>query len=374
MSTAVHDILSRARDSMGQTSRIEDFTLAPGQPFDANDIATNPNISLYCLNDAQRQAVFVELPAGADISQAPFAYAMQHEQAQRVFTVPYETFHQLPGTIPDHLILVHNIGRCGSTLLHHIFNALDSVVSLSEPDAFASIIPVRQDEQNSRDDLIRMLQNTMRMTFKSWPTVQTGVVKFRLQAIQLTELKLAAFPQAQHLFMYRSAVGWAASIHRLASRFQAPPDFSREQAMGILQQFFGLRVPEAEALLGAHRESISLLELLAVEWLYMMQLYLNLRDAGAPLVGLRYEDLNTHPRPVIEALFHQCNLPESGVETALEAMAHDSQEGTKLARESDSSGNRQSLSAEQLEQINTILRQHPIIQTPDYILPGTLEF
>jgi hypothetical protein len=67
-------------------------------------------------------------------------------------------------------------------------------------------------------------------------------------------------------------------------------------------------------------------------------------------------------------------LPESGIDTALEAMARDSQEGTSLARESDSSGNRQTLGAEQIEQINTILRQHPIIQTPDYVLPGTLEF
>lgn len=371
MSAAVHEILSRARDSMGQTSRIEDFTIAPGQPFDANEIATNPNISLYC--HAQRQAVFVELPAGVDISQAPFAYAAQHEHALRLFTVPYETFHQLPGTIPDHLILVHNIGRCGSTLLHHIFNALDSVVSLSEPDAFASIIPMRQDDENSRDDLIRMLQSTMRQTFKSFPQTQTGVVKFRLQAMQVIEHKLAAFPQAQHLFMYRGVVGWAASIHRLASRFQAPPDFTREQALGVLQQFFGLRGPEAEAQFPPDMQTISLLELLATEWLYMMQLYLNLRDAGAPLVALRYEDLNQHPRPVIEALFRRCNLPESAVETALEAMNRDSQEGTSLAREGDSSGSRQSLSAVQLEQINVILRQHPVIQTPDYILPGTLQ-
>jgi hypothetical protein len=374
MSAAVHAILSRARDRMGQTSRIEDFVLALGEPFDANEIATNPHISLYCLNDAQRQAVFVELPPGVDVSQAPFAYAVQHEQALRVFTVPYEMFHQLPGRIPDHLILVHNIGRCGSTLLHHIFNALDSVVSLSELDAFACIIPMRQDENARDDDLIAMLQSTTRMTFKSWPQVQTGVVKFRLQGIQLTHLKIAAFPQAQHLFMYRSAAGWVASIYRLASRTQVLPDFSREQALGILWEFFGLRRPEAEAQFPPEMETITLVELLATEWLYMMQRYLTLREQGAPLLGLRYEDLNQHPRPVIEALFRHCHLPESGIDTALEAMARDSQEGTSLARESDSSGNRQTLGAEQIEQINTILRQHPIIQTPDYVLPGTLEF
>jgi hypothetical protein len=372
MPATVHDILSRSRDGMAQTSRIEDFTLAPGQPFDANEIATNPKISLYCLNDAQRQAVFVELPDDVDISQAPFAYAVQHEHAQRAFTVPYETFHQLPGFIPDHLILVHNIGRCGSTLLHHIFNALDSVVSLSEPDAFASIIPMRQDEKNTQADLVAMLQSTMRMTFKSWPGLQTGVVKFRLQGMQLTELMLHAFPQATHLFMYRSAVGWAASIHRLASRYQAPPDFSRDQTIGILYEFFGLRGPEAEALIAPDKQTLTMVELLTVEWLYMMQMYLNLREQG--ITGLRYEDLNQHGRTVIDALFRQCHLPEAAVETALEVMAHDSQEGTALARDNDASGNRQSLSAEQLEQINAILRQHPTIHTPDYVVPGTLKF
>ncbi len=357
---------------MGQTARIEDFTLSPGESFDADDIANNPNISLYCLNDAQRQAVFVELPAEVDISQAPFAYAAQHEHAQRLFTVPYDTFHQMPDRTPGHLILVHNIGRCGSTLLHHIFNALDSVVSLSEPDAFASIIPMRQNDKNSDDDLITMLQSTMRITFKSWPGLQTGVVKFRLQGMQLTELMLKAFPQAQHLFMYRSATGWAASINRLVSRMQAPPEFSRAQAVGVAQEFFGLRLPEAEALFSPEKETFTLVELLATEWLYMIEMYMNLRDQG--IVSLRYEDLNQHSRPVIEALFRHCHLPVSGVETALAVMAHDSQEGTVLARESDSSGNRQSLSAEQLEQINAVLRRHPVIQTPDFVLTGTLEF
>lgn len=374
MSAAVHTILSRAREGMSQTSRLEDFTLAPAEPFDAGDIASNPNISLYCLNPAQRQAVFVELPPGVDISHAPFSYASQHEHALRVVTVPYEAFHNLPGTMPDHLILVHNIGRCGSTLLHHIFNALDSVVSLSEPEAFSSIIAMRQDAANPDDDLIAMLRSAMRMTFKSWPGVPTGVVKFRLQGIQLTALKIAAFPQAAHVFMYRSAVGWVASIYRLASRAQVPPDFSREQVVAILYDFFGLRGPEAEAQFPPDKQTITLVELLATEWLYMMQRYLTLREQGAPLLGLRYEDLNQHGRPVIEALFRRCNLPASGVETALDVMARDSQEGTSLARDAGSSDSRQSLSPQHIEQINAVLRQHPLIQTPDYILPGTLEF
>ncbi len=91
-------------------------------------------MSLYCLDDAQRRAIFVELPDGIDLTTAPFVYVTQYEQAQRLIAVPYDRFcelaHQLP--LVEHLILIYISGRSGSTLISHLFNELNTVASLAE--------------------------------------------------------------------------------------------------------------------------------------------------------------------------------------------------------------------------------------------------
>ena len=107
-------------------------------------------MSLYCLNHASRQAIFAELPPGIDLASAPFYYQAQFDHAQRLVAVPYAEFHQLAETIPldlSRLILIHNIGRCGSTLLSSAFNQLDGVISFSEPDVFANFVALRHEDR-----------------------------------------------------------------------------------------------------------------------------------------------------------------------------------------------------------------------------------
>jgi hypothetical protein len=76
----------------------------------------------------------------------------------------------------------------------------------------------------------------------------------------------------------------------------------------------------------------------------------------------------------LSAIFDTCGLPKTGVIQALRAFERDSQENTKLARDSTQSGNRVQLPDELIAQVQAILNQHPVIRQPGFVLPGTLRF
>jgi len=77
----------------------EDFTVIEGESISPQIVLDNPDVSLYCLDDANQRALFCELPPGIDLSQPPFYYQEQFEQAQRLIAVPCPLLADLPGTL-----------------------------------------------------------------------------------------------------------------------------------------------------------------------------------------------------------------------------------------------------------------------------------
>ena len=143
----VHSLTIEAkhRQMPGYLASLADFSLSTGTAVNADIVLKEPTLSLYCLDDAHQRAIFVELPPDVDLATAPFVYQMQYEQAQRLIAVPYETFRQLARALPEvqHLIVIYISGRSGSTLVSHVFNALDSVRSLAEPDVATQFVHLR---------------------------------------------------------------------------------------------------------------------------------------------------------------------------------------------------------------------------------------
>jgi len=97
--------------------------------------------------------------------------------------------------------------------------------------------------------------------------------------------------------------------------------------------------------------------------------------------AIRYQDLVANPRDFCHALFRvsgligthgitEDNLDER-ITTVMEVMKRDSQKGTSLStsREANSDW---SLSATELAIISDLFQRHPVIKTPDFILPHTL--
>ena len=128
-------ILNKHRRSPGWHASAADFTTKEAGTIDPAVVLRNDGLSLYCLDDAKREAIFVELPTSVRLTDAGFVYLRQYEDAIRLLALSYEDFGRLAASLPDpeRFIMIYMTGRCGSTLLSHAFNCVDGVVSLSEP-------------------------------------------------------------------------------------------------------------------------------------------------------------------------------------------------------------------------------------------------
>src|SRR5689334_7022719 len=87
-------IAKRRPDPLGLVDS-KDFELRENGQMNAADILANQHITLYALDFEHRQAVFVETSPQADLSQAPFYYVAQYENALSVVTLSFEGLIQL---------------------------------------------------------------------------------------------------------------------------------------------------------------------------------------------------------------------------------------------------------------------------------------
>ena len=54
--------------------------------------------------------------------------------------------------------MIYSVGRCGSTLLSKVFNQVDTVLSLSEPDVFSQIVGMRNPDRSNDEEVIGLLK------------------------------------------------------------------------------------------------------------------------------------------------------------------------------------------------------------------------
>lgn len=77
----------------------------------------------------------MEIPPEADLSQASFLYATQSKLARRALVVPFAALERLAAgvALPERLVFVFNIARCGSTLVNAMLNRVDGSGACRSP-------------------------------------------------------------------------------------------------------------------------------------------------------------------------------------------------------------------------------------------------
>ena len=301
-------------------------------------------------------------------------YQAQYDNAEYLVALPFATFTRLAERIPpdeSKVIFLHNIARCGSTVLSRAFNEADDVLSLSEPDVLTNCVRLDALPLPEQYDLMRAC-----VAWLCRPAVvgsNTHVaIKFRNQAISIMKRFVAALPAATHLFVYRHVIDWLASFQRLRSK-RNDPVLSYTRAQAIERQAEYMQCPPAELEAFAHRDFASYdgLEERALSWLYMLDQYLQLERAGAPVAAVRYEDLQHQRDAVLERILDLSGLPRSALPSMLRAFESDAQAGTVFARDDDR-GNTVALPASQEATVRALLSKQAEINRGDYLLPGTL--
>ena len=375
VSAQVLEIDEKHKASTASPSRISDFTFHAGDSIPANVIVANPAISLYCLDDANRCAVFVETDPGFDLLQAPFHYMAQHEHARRLIILAYDEFIQLADDMGqiDHLVSIYNVGRSGSTLLSQIFGQVENVVSLSEPEVLTSCAFLREPNGSRDDELVALIRSSIRLLCQ--PRGQyVYAIKWRDWLIQLADLIHRAWPQGKNIFLYRNAETWLNSWHRLYTQFGIDFDaVAGESWIGIEQEAWPPLLPLFRKYTEDYEKALVVDDLIAM-WLSDMDGYLNMHNRSVPFLALRFEDLNVHRQEVVQMLFDYCNIPVAEVPTALKAFERDSQEGTPLEGASQQDEVQFTLTEKYLSRLHATLQKHPMIHHPGFDVPNTYRF
>ncbi len=367
---------AKHRQFGGVPASIKDFSFSDGETVNADIMLTDPTLSLYCMDDANQRAIFVQLPAGTDLTSAPFIYTVQYESAERLVAIPYDRFDALAHTLPEvkDLIMVYMTGRSGSTLLSHVFNQVDGVVSLSEPDVGTQFAQLRQHDGSRDPELRSLFDSTVRVLFSNTgKPAATFALKLRSEALLLMDMVQALYPQAKNLFLYRDAVGWVASFYRV---LRTEVDFTSLPVGDFVAMFsamFNYDFSNAADYLDPEAKEASLVEMLTLWWLTIMDWYLVQSARGIPILPVRYADLNANSEAVVKAIFTYCDLPVAAVDSAMHVFEQDSQAGTGLARENSTEGNRFRLTDAETAEVERILARHPVIKVSDFIVPQTLQ-
>ena len=374
MSIQQFDTQEKHRRHIGHVARLEDFTVTFQNEVNAAVIVDNPLVTLYCLDDNVRQAVFVELPSDVDLAKSPFVYLTQHEQAQRLFTMPYETFHKVAESLPPvtRPIFLHITGRSGTTLLSHAFNQSGLVKSLAEPDVVSQFSNLRYGSEPSREDELRELaHSTIHFLFKNdhGANIEAHAVKLRNQAVPVMDLFQTTFPEGKSLFLYRDVVGFSASFQRIFRKAGSPG--SQPFANWIQNSAMSLSgdLSYVAKYLGRAEGEITTAEQCALWWLAVMDWYLEQYERGTPVMAIDFLDLVGAQEETLAAIFRYCGLSPEGVARGLRAYARDSQEGTFLARENPHEINQQGLTPQELQSIQAIIARHPKFSQPDFAVP-----
>ena len=202
--------------------------------------------------------------------------------------------------------------------------------------------------------------------------MSVGIIKLRSQCLDILELIYQAFPQATHLFFYRSAHGWITSLQSRRVRFGHTEDFSLSSATNWFKRHYNHAIDFTDFGLTALPDPVTSVQQLTLAWLIMMDQYLRGRQPDRKIPAVRYEELNASRQTVVAALLSYLGLPLDSIREALSAFDQDSQEGTRMARADAKTGAKLTFSAQELRDITALLQQHPIIKSSEFRVPEHL--
>jgi hypothetical protein len=370
-SSRILHITKKNRTISNAIAKVQDFDVVKGESCNPNLVLENANISLYCLDFENQQAIFVETPEAQDLFDAPFFYQAQYENAQRLIAVPIEVLHGLAEQIQVHRssqVFLYSVGRCGSTLLSRVFMEVPKAKSLSEPDVLSQLVALKNPDPNLNAELVKLIKSCLTILCKP-----TGgeypdfiVIKFRSFVIELADLIYSIYPQAKLIFLYRNAED---AVKSSVAAFAEMSEGIRAiiHNIDIYSRFIPL-LKEYESIIDFNDPSCA--DIYTTMWLSVMQCYLRIHGDGISMKSIRYETLIDNPRSAVAELFQYCGIPDSEVVLACRVLQEDSQSGSNLSRDKISEQHHFIDDVAIQERVRRILSLHPVIKTSGFIVPS----
>ncbi|HKJ38658.1 MAG TPA: sulfotransferase domain-containing protein [Anaerolineales bacterium] len=348
-----------------------DFEFEVGDEIDPQVLVTTPRITLYCLDHAHQRALFVENSPGVNLSKEPFYYKAQYENAVNLYSVSYDTLHELAKDISldsSRLVIVYSVGRAGSTLVDSAINEVSGVVGVSEPDVFTQLVAFRDFEGSNVDEISALVNTCMKLQCKPTEQIPSPIawaVKFRSFCIEIGDLVYKHFPHTKNIYLYRNLEPWLLSNGRAFLENNDSLEYRAgwQQMGSYVVPFIARRVRENGPLL-------RLSEMGAQMWLANLERYLELHESGMPWLALRFEDIKSAPQEAVKEIIDYCGFPNVNMDAVYKSLERDSQAGSPISQEI-LAGSDFMLTDEMRADLTQALAAHPTIRSGDYVVPST---
>jgi hypothetical protein len=289
-----------------------------------------------------------------------------------VIKISFETMLQLAHRVnldEERLVILHSVGRAGSTLASQIFAQVEGVINISEPDAITWMVGARYFQPDKKAELIALLNATIHMLCKT-PAKTAWVIKGRSFIVELGDWLYELYPHAKNIFLYRDAETWLSSGIRAYSDGVTRTATEQKQYEQGLRKALVLGTPLiAQYDTDKHLTST---ELLVLMWLSVMQKYVELHELGLNMLAICYPSWQQAPRETAIAMLEYCECRPTDMSAIDATLSRDSQAGTSLSRDTLQK-HEASIQPSDLATLNLHLGQHAYIQSADFEAPNTLK-
>jgi hypothetical protein len=370
MTCEVFDILGRDNFHLPDFDGHKNFTRGPSRSTPSDIVVSEPGWTLFSFDIEKSQAVFLDNCVGVDLSKVPFCHLVQYERAKRLALVSFSDLLGLAEKLPDpkSTVQLFNIGHCGSTLLHHVFNRAPGVWCISEPNWFFNLAMTRHNIDHASMQL--MLRAGMRflMLFEGAAKAEMIVVKQYSQLTTLFKAMHEAVPNTKSMFLYRDGKSWPNSFYHFLQKMGVgmvvPPD-KRDFQWMMMSGNSPQR--ELEGVVDPHADVVTFDRVAGVAWALHVREYLEAIGNGVPMMAVRYNELNSDRINTIGRIFKYLGMPADLAATTLEAFDKDSHQGTQTARDKSELN----FTEENYAHLAEIYANPRIAIDPDLILPDS---
>ncbi len=281
----------------------------------------------------RKKAIFFDI-GDADVINVPFSYIAQQRHAKRLALVEFADFLDLASKLPrkHRIVQFYNIGHCGSTLLHNVFNESGEAWDISEP-RLTWDVPMARNAVPRRQLLALAAAS---LTFLSrYPRAgerSTLVVKHVSQCTKAYDLWQETWPDAKNIYMYRDGISWCNSLYGFVQRVGLRDPIPVEMRHFSWMMTSGGE-PESflDGIIDLNAEPFKFWELASCSWGLHMQEILAAHSAGLNAYAFRYNELMGNREGVLQEIFAHCGLNTDAVGKGLHAFAHDAHEGEETA-------------------------------------------
>ncbi len=369
----------------------KNFVLAHDS-FVSPDYVLHDEVSL--LRVTQTEAIFVEQDKSmqpAFSNEYSFATIGQVTTARYIIVVPLQSFLELAERMENNeekILIVHNITRCGGTLLTSCFGATGRAVAWNEPRVIDHII-TRANFYWNRNTTKRLLRAAFLMLGKTYSGFTESTLAYIIKPAALNsslgDLMFEALPKAQYLFLYRDVNVTARSCNKVS--MLVPSLIFLQLARFIKLPYTLAYLMDITHLNARGFGNITYRSPLLVEFSYRLHLnvfkaYFRLRDNRVPIQAVRYEDLTGEPDRILRQLLKLASMPEELVNLAKTAFRHDSQSAVPFSRDGMDTlrkkAGEEEISDAFLEEMQGLYAQYGVPGPLDWkrqsqILPGTIQ-